>query len=199
MSSKGESTNAAESKYNALFYPILAFSLFLGLWSCPLRKDLSFKGWKWFDYHPISMSIGFVALASLAALKKRIGGKGPTIMHGNMANAGMLTGIAGWYVIYSNKEILGKQHLTSLHGKLGAASLVSFIVLGLVGFLGLHPDFGKIKTNQVVRKIHKFFGRAAILLSWGAIFTGFAKFEPSMIVQGSVVAAMIALSYFVMI
>ena len=188
--------NAAEVKYSRLFLPIIALALFLGLWSSPLSE---LRLWRWFDWHPLSMSLGFVGLASLAVLKKRVGGKGPTIQHGNMANAGVLFGIAGWYVIYSNKEMLGKQHLTSLHGKLGATSLVSFIILGLVGALGLHPDFGKVKTNTVVRKVHKYSGKAALLLSWSAAFTGFIKFESSLMVQVPVVAALSALSYFTLL
>lgn len=194
MLGKQDQVNAAEVKYSRLFFPIIALALFLGLWSSP-----ALSLWRWFDWHPLTMSLGFVGLASLAVLKKRVGGKGPTVQHGNMANAGVLFGIAGWYVIYSNKEMLGKQHLTSLHGKLGAASLVSFIILGLVGALGLHPDFGKVKTHTIVRKVHKYSGRAALLLSWSAAFTGFIKFESSLTVQVPVVVALSALSYFTLL
>lgn len=195
---KGE-VNAAEVKYNALFYPVVAFGLFLGLWNSPILKDFSVADWKWFDWHPLAMALGFATLAPLAALKKKIGGKGPTIMHGYLANGGMALGVFGYYVIWSNKEMLNKAHLTSLHGQLGAASVASFVVLGLVGALGLHPDFGKVKTNKLVRAVHKYSGRAAILTAWGASFTGFIKFNSDMLVQVPVVLGLVALSYFVII
>jgi hypothetical protein len=35
----------------------------------------------------------------------------------------------GWYVIYSNKEIHKKKHLTSTHGPIGAAVMAAYILL----------------------------------------------------------------------
>ena len=196
-SNKGE-INAAEVRYNALFFPVAAFGLLVGLWSSPLATK-GLQGWKWFDWHPLSMAIAFVVLAPLAALKKRIGGKGPTVIHGSMANLGMMLGCLGYYVIWSNKEMLNKEHLTSLHGKLGAASVASFVVLGIVGALGLHPDFGMLKTNKLVRGIHKYSGRAGILTAWSAAFTGFVKYETRVQVQAPILLGLLALSFFTII
>ena len=194
----GKEVNQAEVKYNALFWPVVAFGLTLGLWNSIL-KSFDVGAWKWFDYHPLAMSLGMVVLAALAAMKKRIGGKGPTVMHGYMANAGVALGGFGLYVIYSNKEMLKKPHFTTLHGKLGLGAFVAFAMLGLVGGIALHPDFGVAKQNQLIRKAHKFGGRAALLTAWGAAVTGFTKMEASPVLQGGVVLGMALLSYFVML
>ena len=47
---------------------------------------------------------------------------------------------SGWYVIYSNKNILGKPHLTSWHSWIGFAALIGWIAFALAGALGLHPE-----------------------------------------------------------
>ena len=51
-----------------------------------------------------------------------------------------------------------RNHFTSLHGQSGGVILVLYLILAVVGFLGLHPDFGLLKTNKTVRAVHKYSG-----------------------------------------
>jgi hypothetical protein len=46
------------------------------------------------------------------------------------------------------------------------------IVLGMVGGIVLHPDFGIDKTNGTIRKLHKYSSRGVILLSWMTAIAG---------------------------
>ena len=45
----------------------------------------------------------------------------------------------GFYVIYSNKDMMNKKHFMTLHGKLGLAVTVSYLMIGLFGAVALHP------------------------------------------------------------
>ena len=51
---------------------------------------------------------------------------------------------SGYYVIYANKEMNNKPHLTSWHAWLGFGALIGWIALALVGLLGLHPELAAV-------------------------------------------------------
>ena len=55
---------------------------------------------------------------------------------------GTLLALCGVYSIYLNKEKYERPHLTSLHGKVGAALFLTSVGVGMVGAVFLHPDFG---------------------------------------------------------
>ena len=65
-------------------------------------------------------SIGMVGLMGTATLTKKRMGYVNTKMHGIIAWAGLLLSGGGFYVIYQNKNEMGKDHFTTLHswGKL---------------------------------------------------------------------------------
>lgn len=58
---------------------------------------------------------GMVGMMGAAALTKKRGGYTNTKMHGIMAWVGMMMAGGGLYVIYQNKESMGKNHFTTLH------------------------------------------------------------------------------------
>ena len=89
----------------------------------------------------------------------------------------VILALFGWYVIYSNKEVHGKPHLTSWHSWIGVAALLSWVGLALVGLAALHPDFGSMKRNKSVRFLHKWLGRLATASGWGACLLGFIKMD----------------------
>jgi hypothetical protein len=163
-------TSTIEGKrklFKAFLGPLIAYALLAGLY-------LGFKQgkWVWFSYHPISMLLGFVTLAGNATLLKKIGGYENTKLHGLFMSAAVGLGCFGWYVIYSNKEMYNKMHLKTLHGKVGVAVLLAYIGLGVVGTIALNPDFGLLKTNKLVRSVHKWSGRAFTAAAWWCCVTG---------------------------
>ena len=180
MSSKVE---AAQHSYNAAKYLVVLAGLALGMYPA-----VNAGKWSWFHWHPLMMALGSV-LALNASLVKKIGGYLNTKYHGNiMLMSTALMGV-GFYVIYSNKEMFGKPHNTTTHSWIGLLALLSFVGSCAAGLLGLHPDFGFLKTNQFVRAIHKWSGRFDVLAAWAACATGFATIEPDPFVQLCVVPA----------
>ena len=83
----------------------------------------------------------------------------------------MLAG-AGMYVIYQHKNIMGKNHFTTVHSWAGLSAFGTCIGLGLVGGVVLHPDFGIDKQNKTIRALHKYSGRAVLMLAWMATLSG---------------------------
>merc|ERR1712032_1413529 len=95
----------------------------------------------------------------IAAVTKKLGGYTNTKLHGMLASFGYMMALGGLYAIYQNKNLWGKAHFTSTHGKIGIALMVSMVGPLLAGGVFLHPDFGVDKTNKTIRKIHKVFSR----------------------------------------
>lgn len=159
--------------------PLIAYGFLFGFYAATAKGK-----WDWFSWHPLSMVIGFVTLSGNAILLKKIGGYDNTKMHGNlMFLASVLAGF-GWYVIYSIKEMKNKPHLTSIHGKLGAVALLGYTGLVMVGALALNPDFGIMKTNKLVRLVHKWSGRACTAVAWTACVLGVMSVQPNQAVSG---------------
>jgi len=129
-------------------------------------------GWRFFSWHPFLMTAGFVGLMGAAAATKKMGGYANTKAHGILASLGSLMSLAGLYVIYKNKENMGKDHLTSYHSIAGISAVGSAVMFMFGGSILLHPDFGIMKTSQDVRWFHRNFGRLVIFGGWITCFTG---------------------------
>ena len=151
----------AQKLYDTWKYPVIAYTLLACLYIVALPGE-----YKWFSFHPVAMLLGFVCLASNAIMIKKIGGYENTKMHGILFFTALACAFFGWYVIYSNKEMGGKHHLTTLHGKLGVGTLLGYLGVGIFGGVALHPDWGLLKTNQSLRALHKWAGRVTTALAW---------------------------------
>ena len=85
--------------------------------------------WVWYSWHPISMISSFVALAGNAVLIKKIGGYENTKKHGYIMVAATMLAIFGWFVIYSNKNMQGKNAKNTLSsGRKGAPTVADIVV-----------------------------------------------------------------------
>ena len=170
-----EPTMAAKVTENAkiqatMEWPLIGYALLGGFYLCVAGK--STFNWTWFNWHPFLMLLSFVSVSANAALIKKIGGYENTKMHGNLMWVATFLATFAWYVIYSNKEMYGKQHLLSIHGKLGAGVMIGYFGVGIAGGVLLHPDFGIMKTNQTFRFIHKWAGRVLTALAWACCVLG---------------------------
>lgn len=56
---------------------------------------------------------------------------------------------------------------------------ISSFGLGMVGSIVLHPDFGVDKTNQLIRKLHKWSSRATLLVAWLTAIGGLMQLAPN--------------------
>lgn len=54
----------------------------------------------------------------------------------------------------------------------GLAVLIGCTMVGLVGGIVLHPDFGIDKQNGTIRKAHKLMSRGLLIVAWMATLSG---------------------------
>merc|ERR1719223_1976327 len=130
--------------------------------------------------------VGYVILAGNAILLKKIGGYSNTKTHGILMST--CTGVTcfAWYVIYGLKESKGKDHLTTYHGQLGAGVMVANISLALFGLATLHPDFGILRTNKLIRFMHKYSGKLGVALSWVVCVLGFIRMSDDSLLYNAI-------------
>jgi hypothetical protein len=88
-----------------------------------------------------------------------------------------------YYVIRTNKDLFGKPHHTTVHGKLGVFVLLSYLSIGIVGLVCLHPDWGILKTNKSLRFGHKWGGRILTALAWITCCLGFNTMESNAMIE----------------
>jgi len=119
------------------------------------------------------MTVGMIGCMGIATITKKLGGYTNTKNHGYLAALGITLSLGGLYAIYSNKNMWGKQHFTTTHGKAGLAVVLMALGAGLVGSVFLHPDFGVDKTNKSIRWMHKTFARCVLAAAWGTAVYGF--------------------------
>lgn len=119
------------------------------------------------------MTVGMIGCLGIAAVTKKLGGYVNTKNHGLIGNLGIMLSLGGLYAIYRNKNMWGKEHFTSTHGKAGLAVIVCSIGAGMAGGIFLHPDFGIDKTNKTIRFVHKTFARCVLASAWMTAFYGF--------------------------
>ena len=172
------------------------FAVAFGIYASYIKLGYN---WIWYSWHPISMLLSFVAFGGNAILIKKIGGYENTKKHGYLMVLGSVLAAFAWYVIYSNKNVQGKKHLTSIHGKLGAAVLLGNVSLATVGAVALNPDWGFMKTNKLFRKVHKISGRAVTAAAWLSCFFGFATTEKDSMYRASFGFSLLLMAYFVLL
>lgn len=128
--------------------------------------------WSFFSWHPFLMVTGFIGLMGISAVTKKLGGYANTKLHGILASFGLICVLLGLWVIWKNKELHGKDHITTTHALMGIITIACAVGPAIVGAVFLHPDFGIDKTNQQFRFAHKWFGRIVIASAYVTGFLG---------------------------
>lgn len=107
-----------------------------------------------FSWHPALMTIAFCLLMSQAivifspesSLLPGSERKDKVQLHWILNLTSTLAAAAGFGVIYLNKEMVGKKHFTTWHGRLGLATMVGVLVSGLGG---LAAKYSPLLRNYV--------------------------------------------------
>jgi cation transport ATPase len=141
-------TRLSSQRYQTHVGTFLLYTLILG-YTTAIQPSGS--GWRFFSWHPFLMILGFVAMMGTSVVTKKLGGYKNTKLHGMLASGGLLMTFGGLYVIYRNKELMGKEHITSTHAVFGIITMSGCIMAMLAGGIFLHPDFGVNKTNTTIR------------------------------------------------
>lgn len=165
-----------------MYRPLIAYGLLAAVYLAYMPGKLI-----WYSWHPFFMIVGFVPLAILAILYKKVGGYENTKLHGILMTVSTLCAAFAFYVIYSNKNANRKPHFTSLHGQAGLAIMIAYFGLAVVGFVGLNPDWGMVRTNKTIRAIHKRSGQIVSVSAWLTCIFQFTKMVPSLGVQALLV------------
>lgn len=139
-------------------------------------------------------------LQGISVLYKKVGGADNTRFHGYLMGAATALGAFAGYVIYSNKEMKAKPHLTTYHGKIGAAVLLGFLGLAIVGYFALSPDWGALRTNKQLRFVHKYTGKVLILLSWVAMMLHInSMYAHSVVIQAGFGLPLVVFAYYIIL
>mmetsp|Transcript_32203 Transcript_32203/g.85911 ORF Transcript_32203/g.85911 Transcript_32203/m.85911 type:complete len:146 (+) Transcript_32203:341-778(+) len=123
------------------------------------------------------MLVAYVAMAGNATLIKKIGGPVNTRIHGYLMSSAAAIALFGWYVIYTNKDMYGKPHNTTVHAWCGIICLVGYASIGPFAYFALSPDWGFLRTNQTVRAGHKYGGRVLTALAWVTCLLGWMTMQ----------------------
>ncbi|GBG32721.1 Hypothetical Protein FCC1311_089462 [Hondaea fermentalgiana] len=194
MGSDAKSKDAKEAVYARFKWPCVAFGVGVGAYSAMLPGS-----WTWFSWHPLIMSVVCFVIATLGTLLKKIGGLENTRTHAKLLTGGTALLWFGFYVIYTNKEMARKEHFLSWHAWIGLMSLFGWSASIPPLNATIHPDFGKAKTNQSFRFMHRWTGRIILALSWLACFTGFQTMQPNLWMQVIVAVPLIVATPMVLV
>lgn len=178
MASSREATTArdAMTPRGAVDAAVLACAAFFGL-TCPLYV---FDPSVLFTYHPSAMATSFGLLMTLgvyASLKLRLLGHGPERVRAIWAHAAVQTfavafALGGFIAIYQNKNLRGKPHFATAHGKVGLVAVVLAVAspaLGASAFarLGILTRLPR-SYRPFAKGIHRYVGTAAYVAGLAA-------------------------------
>jgi len=145
------------------------------------------------------MLSAFLTLSGTSILTKKMGGAANTSLHGNLMFAASAAAGFGMYVIWTNKEMYGKPHLTTPHGQFGALTLLWFVVNPWIAGLLYNPDNGLLRQNQLARKFHKYSGKIGILFGLITCAYGIVTVEPDPIRSAILIGAMMITTPFILL
>mmetsp|Transcript_13361 Transcript_13361/g.19489 ORF Transcript_13361/g.19489 Transcript_13361/m.19489 type:complete len:193 (-) Transcript_13361:1026-1604(-) len=182
--------------YKKLVAAFLAFTVIVGYMTA---TQPSGAGWRFFSWHPFLMVTGFVGMMGTSAVTKKLGGYSNTKLHGILASLGLMMAFGGLYVIYRNKEIMGKEHITSTHALAGIITMAGALMASLAGGIFLHPDFGFDKTNKTIRFGHKWFSRTIILSAWITCVLGLQQMTSDKFILATFILPLVILAPFSLI
>jgi hypothetical protein len=95
--------------------------------------------------------------------------------------------------------MLGKKHLQTPHAIAGMSIFVSCIMIGMVGGVFLHPDFGMDKTNKTIRLAHKLSSRGLLMLAWFTAAMGLQQLTNDVVTLAMYAAPLVILTPLVLL
>uniref|UniRef100_A0A7S1VG34 Cytochrome b561 domain-containing protein n=1 Tax=Sexangularia sp. CB-2014 TaxID=1486929 RepID=A0A7S1VG34_9EUKA len=129
----------------------------------------------WFTFHPTSLLFSFLFSMPIGLLLETGAKRASTHYYHAVVNGiAVLAAGFGYYVIYSNKELAGKAHVTSWHAVLG---IVALILLGIqvgIAITKVSP-FVTPRDRRPWKDMHLKLGLLVWLAGCTTAFTGFYK------------------------
>ncbi|CAM9482068.1 unnamed protein product [Heterosigma akashiwo] len=181
----------SESRKSLFVFIFAAFTFILGYVAA---TQPSGAGWRFFSWHPFLMVAGFIGMMGSSVIIKKRGGYSNTKLHGILSFVGLCLAFGGLYIIYENKERMGKNHITTNHATMGIFTIFAAILPALAGGVFLHPDFGIDKTNRLYRFVHKWASRSIMAAAWITCVTGLMQLTADVKVLGAFVVPLAILA-----
>lgn len=142
------------------------------------------------DIHCVRLSFLYPSLCDYSSVY---------FLKGILAFVGSTLSWLGFYVIYKNKDQMGKPHFATYHAIGGMVCLVGSSMIGAVGSIFLHPDFGIDKTNKTIRFAHKTSARVLLFMAWLVAFSGLATLTTDTIILGLFGIPLLAFAPFILL
>eukprot|EP00271_Cylindrocystis_brebissonii_P015737 TRINITY_DN38727_c0_g1_i1.p1 TRINITY_DN38727_c0_g1~~TRINITY_DN38727_c0_g1_i1.p1 ORF type:complete len:317 (-),score=36.56 TRINITY_DN38727_c0_g1_i1:283-1233(-) len=137
-----------------------------------------------FGYHPPLLAAGFLFFMG-EGIMVAIGAKGKSRqillkLHALLQALAAGAIFAGMYAIYTNKTLNNKLHFTSLHGRVGLATLICAALVSLNGIPTMYGVPSALKSLRPnINKAHKLVGATAFLSAGVTIVLGLQTFNPA--------------------
>ncbi|CAG8517996.1 5617_t:CDS:2 [Ambispora gerdemannii] len=127
---------------------------------------------EFFIWHPIFMSTTLFLLTQgpllLQTAETREEKEKGLNVHRSIQSLAFLTGICGFYIIYTNKKDHNAEHFTSAHGMFGVLTLSLIFIQVLGGALVVNAPalFGGVARARGIYKYHRISGYTILLFAW---------------------------------
>eukprot|EP00043_Microstomoeca_roanoka_P001260 m.31826 g.31826 ORF g.31826 m.31826 type:complete len:229 (-) comp10722_c0_seq1:169-855(-) len=134
-----------------------------------------------FSWHPVCMALAFTVLMTYGI---SVFAPGNTLSYRDKvwrhflcnAGAGLLT-LSGFLIIYTNKNLLGKQHFASRHGFVGLIVSMLVVAQAAGSSIFLFPDFTNkllgISNVKKAKMLHRYGAFVTYVLSMYDLILGF--------------------------
>src|SRR3989338_244409 len=145
---------------------------------------LSPDPWAFFPYHPVLMTVAYLALTTEGLLSARhmlSGSKASNVLvHVSAQVLGIVSSLAGFAVIYIDKERRTKPHFLSWHALAGLSTVTLSIVQLFFGlYLYNFSSFCSLKGREkiarlvAVRLTHRIIGISTFIMGLLSLALGF--------------------------
>ena len=171
-----------------------------------IRRSVSltdFSANEWFILHPLLAVLGTVALPVPGIILRSYKGYWSKKYHAILLGLSTLAVFLSVYVVFVNRSVRGKSHISSLHSFFGLMLFLGYVLFTLVGVFAMDPDWAWLDQSSPLRaqlkSVHKVWGRPLLVVGYLVCLSGWYKFFRHDFVQMQnaivVVAVAIVLTY----
>lgn len=167
-----------------------------------IRRSVSltdFSANEWFILHPLLAVLGTVALPVPGIILRRYKGYWSNKFHAIFLGLSTLAVFLSVYVVFVNRSVRGKSHISSLHSFFGLMLFLGYILFTLVGVFAMDPDWAWLNHSSPLRAqlkaVHKVWGRPLLVMGYLVCLSGWYKFfqHNSEQMQNAVVVVVVAI------
>lgn len=169
------------------FYPCYLLCICLGIlcvvfvsyWNAVWRGGFAWDGsGKQFNWHPVLMVTGLVALYGNAAVVYRVPltwGQNKTpwkLLHAGMLLLALILSILGLCAVFDNHNAQNIPNVYSLHSWVGISTVILFASQWVVGFTAFLLPCSPLEFRKLIKPTHVWMGAIILVLSTVSCISG---------------------------